>query len=81
VNSLMSQDKNDEDVKDYIYLDPKNTSKKMMNNFDYFESSIVFMLGSSNYDEYQNLKNFNKNIIFGSTEIIRSDDFLFQIFN
>jgi hypothetical protein len=82
VSSLMLQsfDKDSSEMKNYIYIDPKYSNKKLNdNNFDNFENSIVFIIGSTNFDEYQNLKNFNKNIILGSTEILNTEQFLSQL--
>eukprot|EP01132_Coremiostelium_polycephalum_P005800 gene5800-7213_t len=69
---------------DYLYLDPKIQNKTNVPRRNTpFKEAIVFMVGGGNYVEYQNLQDFskkqNKKIIYGSTEILSSNEFLNQI--
>eukprot|EP01133_Synstelium_polycarpum_P002558 gene2558-2932_t len=68
---------------DYIYLDPKIQNKtNVPRRTSPFKEAIVFVVGGGNYVEYQNLQDLakkqNKKIIYGSTEILTSKEFLQQ---
>ncbi|KAI3405453.2 SLY1 [Candida oxycetoniae] len=70
---------------DYLYFDPKSRGgghSKQPKRQSY-EDSIVFVIGGGNYLEYQNLQERShepgkptKNIIYGSTNILSSKEFL-----
>ncbi|OLY80127.1 Protein sly1 [Smittium mucronatum] len=77
-----------------IFLDPLQSKQNNLNapgrspnsnNSNRFQNSIVFIVGGANYLEYQNLLNYaNKstnprNIIYGSTDIVNPESFLWQL--
>ncbi|GAM25440.1 hypothetical protein SAMD00019534_086150 [Acytostelium subglobosum LB1] len=68
---------------DYIYLDPKIQNKNnVTRRTSPFKDAIVFVVGGGNYVEYQNLQDFakkqNKKIIYGTTELLTSKEFIEQ---
>eukprot|EP00802_Teleaulax_amphioxeia_P032448 Tamp_36481.p1 GENE.Tamp_36481~~Tamp_36481.p1 ORF type:complete len:132 (+),score=21.61 Tamp_36481:3-398(+) len=52
-----------------------------------FREAIVFVVGSGNYVEYQNLQDYSrrpassgtKNVIYGTTELVSANEFLRQL--
>ncbi|KAF2071397.1 hypothetical protein CYY_007291 [Polysphondylium violaceum] len=69
---------------DYLYMDPKIQNKSNVpRRTTPFKEAIVFTVGGGNYVEYQNLQDYskksNKKIIYGTTELLTSKDFLAQI--
>jgi len=86
VDSIMEM-KNDFGVDGYHYLDPKLQRKSNQGiprkNTPYKEA-IVFVVGGGNYVEYLNLQEYakkqpTKKIIYGSSEILSSKEFLEQL--
>jgi hypothetical protein len=69
----------------YLYFDPKSASATASKKTTPFKDAIVFIIGGGNYLEYQNLQDYakkphvNKRIIYGSTEIVNSTQFLLQL--
>ncbi|EFA85652.1 Sec1-like family protein [Heterostelium album PN500] len=68
---------------DYLYLDPKIQNKtNVPRRTSPFKEAIVFIVGGGNYVEYQNLQDYtkkqNKKIIYGTTELLTSKQFLQQ---
>ncbi|KYR01911.1 Sec1-like family protein [Tieghemostelium lacteum] len=83
VESIMDL-KNSPLESDFHYLDPKITNKSNIpKRATPFKEAIVFVVGGGNYVEYQNLQDFskkhNKKIIYGSTELLTSNEFLQQV--
>jgi hypothetical protein len=69
-------------------LDPKVQKKlrgkDMPRKSTPYKEAIVFVIGGGNYVEYQNLQEYSKKvpakrIVYGSTEILNSSQFLTQI--
>jgi len=87
--------KETEDVKDYLYLDPKFPMSSMPRKNTPFKEGIVFMIGGGNYLEYQNIRDFlqkqsaadgntsggllDKQVIYGTTELLTGSQFLEQL--
>ncbi|EGG13723.1 Sec1-like family protein [Cavenderia fasciculata] len=68
---------------DYVYLDPKIQNKTNVPRRNTpFKEAIVFVVGGGNYVEYQNLQDWakkqNKKIIYGTTELLTSKEFIYQ---
>jgi len=75
------------DTERYLYFDPKiqvGPSGQIPRKTTPFREAIVFMLGGGSYVEHQNLQTYAKksptprNVIYGSTEILTSTEFLMQ---
>jgi len=69
---------------DYLYMDPKIQNKSNVpRRTTPFKEAIVFTVGGGNYVEYQNLQDYskksNKKIIYGTTELLTSKEFLSQV--
>lgn len=80
VKSLVSLD-------NYILLDPKTKASigrsSQSTRFSKFSSAIMFMIGSGNIVEYQNLCEFaekeGKSVLYGTTDMNRPADFLKEL--
>lgn len=90
MDPLNSSEKNLKTTDNYIYIDPRITrgshSKKPKRQS--YNKSIVFVVGGSNYLEYQNLQEWAhsqlhnpKKVIYGGTNIITPEEFLDEISN
>jgi sec1 family domain-containing protein 1 len=78
-------------VENYLYLDPKFPPNQAPRKNTPFRESIVFVVGGGNYIEYQNLQDYasrstqqkqasvGKTIIYGTTEMLTSSQFIDQI--
>jgi len=77
-------------IQNYLYFDPKFPRGTAPKKSTQFKEAIVFIVGGSNYVEYQNLKEYceksfengplqEKKIIYGSTELLNGEDFLKQL--
>ncbi|CAL1268751.1 unnamed protein product [Larinioides sclopetarius] len=90
VDSLMEM-KSLPETDDYRYFDPKllrpTDSSSVPRNRSPFQDAVVFVVGGGNYIEYQNLVDYTKGktnpvqkkIIYGSTDLVNSDQFLRQL--
>jgi hypothetical protein len=86
MDSLM-ESKSHSDTDDFLYFDPKNPKKSdglhIPKSRLTFQHAVVFMLGGGNYSEYLNLKQYaqrtQKSIIYGTTELVNSHQFLTQL--
>ncbi|KAG0664474.1 Vesicle trafficking between the ER and Golgi [Maudiozyma exigua] len=88
MDPMNSSEKNLETTDNYIYIDPKITrgshTKKPKRQF--YNKSIVFVIGGSNYLEYQNLQEWAhsqlhnlKKVMYGGTNLITPNEFLEEI--
>lgn len=82
--------RNSVETDDYLYLDPKllKGGDVMPKNRAPFQDAVVFVVGGGNYIEYQNLVDFmkqkqsanvNKRIIYGSSNLSNSKQFLKEL--
>eukprot|EP00871_Galdieria_phlegrea_P001513 jgi/Galph1/2362/GphlegSOOS_G29.1 len=85
VDSLMENNKTDNDMPSFLYIDPKlpkgraSEIPKIPNGF---HDAIVFVVGGGNYIEYQNLKDHLKqerSILYGTTDMVSPDYFLNEL--
>ncbi|EME31700.1 protein transporter [Galdieria sulphuraria] len=86
VESLMENNKTSESESfNFLFLDPKVRKGKVVESQKIstpFQDAIVFVVGGGNYVEYQNLKDHSrkdKHIIYGSTDMVSSNEFLHQL--
>mmetsp|Transcript_17578 Transcript_17578/g.27192 ORF Transcript_17578/g.27192 Transcript_17578/m.27192 type:complete len:94 (-) Transcript_17578:74-355(-) len=75
-------------TEDLQFLDPNlpdMSATRVRESKKPFREAIVFMVGSGNYIEYQDLQDSakkgptSKNIIYGTTEMVSSSEFLRQL--
>ncbi|XP_064624116.1 sec1 family domain-containing protein 1-like [Lineus longissimus] len=90
VDALMEM-KSYQDTDDFRYFDPKllrvTDSASIPRNRSPFQEAMVFVVGGSNYIEYQNLVDYvkyksgvsAKKITFGATELLTANQFLRQL--
>lgn len=88
MDPINSSKKNLNITNEYLYFDPKISrgSHEKLPKSQTYNKSLVFVVGGGNYFEYQNLQewahqneNTSKKVIYGSTDIIRPNDFLKEI--
>ena len=88
MDPMNSSEKNLETTDNYMYIDPKITrgfhTQKPKRQF--YNKSIVFVIGGSNYLEYQNLQEWAhsqlhnlKKVMYGGTNLITPNEFLEEI--
>lgn len=82
--------RNNAETDDYLYLDPKllKGGDVVPKNRSPFQDAVVFIIGGGNYIEYQNLvdyirqkqtSNVNKRIVYGSSTLSNSKQFLKEL--
>ena len=88
MDPMNSSEKNLETTDNYIYIDPKITrgSHTQKPKRQFYNKSIVFVIGGSNYLEYQNLQEWAhsqlhnlKKVMYGGTNLITPNEFLEEI--
>jgi len=89
VDSIMNLKESNLGIQNYLYFDPKFPMGSAPRKTTPFKEAIVFIVGGSNYVEYQNLKEYSlksdkgqlieKKVIYGSTEIVTGESFLKQL--
>ncbi|SMN22779.1 similar to Saccharomyces cerevisiae YDR189W SLY1 Hydrophilic protein involved in vesicle trafficking between the ER and Golgi [Maudiozyma saulgeensis] len=88
MDPMNSSEKNLDTTDNYIYIDPKITrgSHTKKPKRQSYNKSVVFVIGGSNYLEYQNLQEWAhsqlhnwKKVMYGGTNLITPNEFLEEI--
>ncbi len=73
----------DDPIRSYLYLDPKQGAGAVQRKSQPFDESILFVVGGGNYTEYQNVvaqgRAQGRRVIYGSTEMLAPNQFLAQL--
>jgi hypothetical protein len=87
-NSAASHSDEDDPMRSYLYLDPKQQGASggggaVQRKSHPFEDAVLFVVGGGNYTEYQNVvtqgRAQGRRVIYGSTELVSPNQFLAQL--